>query len=119
MRRDLHLLEHIADYCDDIQDTLISVESSFERFTSDKQAQYAVAFSILQIGELVNRLSDELRSGTKDEIEWSAIKGMRNIIAHDYGVIRLNIIWNIASEDIPVLKSFCEAYLETALHDAP
>lgn len=48
-------------------------------------AQYAIAFSILQIGELVAKLSEELRSATRNEIDRPAFKGMRNIIAHDYG----------------------------------
>ncbi len=60
----------------------------------------------------MNKLSEELRSRTTEEITWSAIKGMRNIIAHDYGMIRLNVVWNTAMEDVPVLKSFCEAHLE-------
>ena len=109
--RDGQRLEHIADYCDDIRDALDSLDNAFAAFSADKKAQYAVAFSLLQIGELVGKLSDELKDGTKEEIDWPAIKSLRNIIAHDYGAIRLSILWNIASEDIPALRAFCEAHL--------
>ena len=87
------------------------IESSYERFISDKQSQYSIAFSIMQIAELVGKLSEELRASTKQEIDWPAVKGMRNIIVHDYGEVRLSVIWNVATLDIPPLKAFCEKYL--------
>lgn len=37
----------------------------------------------IQIGELVGRLSEEF-IGVHSEIPWHAIKGMRNLHAHDY-----------------------------------
>ena len=109
--RDDRILEHIADYCDDIQDAVDLIESSYERFISDKQSQYSIAFSIMQIGELVGKLSEELRASTKQEIDWPAVKGMRNIIVHDYGEVRLSVVWNVATLDIPPLKAFCEKHL--------
>ena len=115
--RDIPLLEHILDYCEDIHDVMVSLEGDYDRFIADRKAQYAIAFSILQIGELVNKLSEELRNHTTEEITWSAIKGMRNIIAHDYGMIRLNVVWNTAMEDVPVLRSFCEAHLKDKIRD--
>jgi len=110
-RHDIQRLEHILDYCEDIEDALVRVCHSYEQFLSEKMAQYAIAFSILQIGELVAKLSEELRSATRDEIDWPAVKGMRNIIAHDYGEVRLSIVWNVATNDIPVLKAFCKRQL--------
>ena len=108
---DLRILEHIADYCDDIQDALKRVEQSYDRFTADRPMQYMMAFSILQIGELVGKLSDEIRSSKIHEIDWPAVKRMRNIIVHNYGEIRFSILWNVATEDIPLLKAFCEKHL--------
>lgn len=112
--RDVQRMEHIVDYCEDIEDTLLSIDQSSERFFGERQAQYAIAFSILQIGELVGKLSDELRSETKDQMDWPAIKGMRNIIVHDYGEIRLNVVWDVATHDIPNLKAFCLKQLDEA-----
>ena len=109
--RDERILEHIGDYCEDIQDAVDLVERSYDRFITDKHSQYSIAFSIMQIGELVGKLSEELRTSTKQEIDWPAVKGMRNIIVHDYGEVRLSIVWNVATLDIPPLKVFCERYL--------
>lgn len=110
--RDTQRLEHVLDYCEDIEDMLRAISSSKETFFNNKQVQYSIAFSILQIGELVGRLTDDLRERTKQEIDWRAIKGMRNIIVHDYGEIRLQVVWDVATRDIPVLKAFCLRQLE-------
>ncbi len=110
--RDTQRLEHILDYCEDVADMLSAISFSKETFFNNKQVQYSIAFSILQIGELVGKLSDELRERTKQEIDWQAIKGMRNIIVHDYGEIRLQVVWDVATRDIPVLKAFCVQQLD-------
>lgn len=74
--------------------------------------QRSIAFCILQIGELVGKLSEELRAATVDEINWTSIKAMRNIVAHDYGNVELDRAWDVATEDAPVLKAFCEKCLQ-------
>lgn len=58
---------------------------------------------IIQIGELVNRLSDECIE-EYNRIPWHAIRGMRNLHAHDYENVDLEIVWNTLLEDIPYLK---------------
>ena len=110
-RHDLQLLEHIIDYCDDIKDALAIVNNTYDSFLTNKMAQYTIAFSILQIGELVGGLSESLRAVSKREIDWPAVKGMRNIIVHHYGEVRLGVVWNVAVNDIPILKEFCERHL--------
>ena len=87
---DQQILMHIQDYCDDTERYLISFDHSHETFLSTPMYQHAIAFCILQIGELVGKLSDELRIVTAHEINWRAIKGMRNIVVHDYGHVRFS-----------------------------
>jgi len=64
----------------------------------------------LQIGELVSVLSD----GFKEEntaIQWREIKLLRNIVAHRYGQVDYDIIWDICCRDIPDLMDFCSRSL--------
>lgn len=61
------------------------------------------AFSLAQIGELSGRISEELQNEYSD-IPWRQIKGMRNIIIHDYNGINMNIIHETVANDIPTLK---------------
>ena len=39
---------------------------------------------------------------------WREIKAMRNIAAHNYGEIDIDILWETAIGDIPNLKVYCE-----------
>lgn len=59
LQPDLQRLEHIRDYCDEIQKTIKRYGASFEIFDSDADYQRSVSFCILQIGELSGRLSSE------------------------------------------------------------
>ena len=109
---DLQRLEHIRDYCDEIQKTIERYGNSFEVFDDDADYQRSVSFCILQIGELSGRLSQEYRQATASRIQWGPIKGMRNLVAHSYGSMSRDIIWETAVSDIPVLRDFCNEQLE-------
>ena len=86
---DLQRIEHIRDYCLQIGKTILRYGDSFETFKADMDFQQSVAFSVLQIGELCNSLSEEYRKLTRENVEWNAIRGLRNIVAHAYGSIKL------------------------------
>ena len=111
LSRDLQRILKIRDYCLGIQDTIARFGNSPDAFLLDSDYQQPIAFSILQIGELTGGLSEEYRSSTKEQIQWPHIKGVRNIIVHDYGKIQLDRVWDIATKDIPVLKAFCNDQL--------
>ncbi len=106
--RDKQRIEHILNYCTDIEAATERFGKRYETFVSDKDYHDVVAFRILQIGELAGSLSDELRSMTSEEMNWQQIKAMRNIVAHHYGKIELKIVWDTAMIDIPLLRAFCE-----------
>ena len=65
---------------------------------------------IFQIGELSNALSDGYHESHR-AIPWHAIRGFRNIIGHDYGVVEPLWAWNTIQYDIPKLKEFLEQQL--------
>ena len=110
--RDVSVLKHIQEYCEDIERYLQAVGGSFDAFLTNSMCQHSISFCILQIGELVGKLSDVLRTATIDEINWTAIKGMRNIVVHDYGNVDQEEVWTAAILDVPKLKAFCEAKTE-------
>ena len=64
----------------------------------------ASVFALSQIGELVKNIGKETME-KYNNIEWIAIKNLRNKIVHDYDGIKLNFIWDIITEDISNLKS--------------
>lgn len=109
---DLQRINHIRDYCVEIEKTIQRYGNSFAVFDQDPDYQRSVSFCILQIGELSGGLSQEYRRETAHRVQWGPIKAMRNLVAHNYGSMSRDIIWETATTDIPVLKSFCEEQIE-------
>ena len=108
---DLQRIEHIRDYCIAIKQTISRYGESFEIFDSDPDYQRSVSFSIFQIGELSGGLSKEYRDQTASRIQWNPIRGMRNLVAHSYGSMDREVIWETAVTDIPILQQFCDEQL--------
>lgn len=104
---DAVIIKKIIKYCDDINTLMTRFDKDFEKYKTDISFQYACNMCIIQIGELANRLSEETKEGSKS-IPWQAIRGMRNLHAHDYENVDLEIVWNTLLEDIPALKKRLE-----------
>lgn len=100
---DFLVLKKMIGYCDDIATLMEKYHSDFQTYRTDISFQYACNMCIIQIGELVGRLSDNAIE-EHSEIPWYAIKAMRNLHAHDYENVDLEIVWNTLCEDIPDLK---------------
>ena len=101
-QRDIQRIEHILDYCDDIENAVQRFGKDFDCFRTDKAYHDLICFYLLQIGEMAGQLSTDFQAKTSDVMDWGLMKGMRNVVAHHYGVIRLDIVWNTIIEDIPV-----------------
>ena len=56
------------------------------------------------IGEMVDKLSEDFKKD-HGKIEWTKIKGFRNLVAHDYLGIDAEEVWQIIKDKIPTLKS--------------
>ena len=115
---DIQRIRHISTYCRDIAATLRRFGVEYEIFANDRDYQNSVSMSIMQIGELSVGLSDEFKNETRNKIQWSLIRGMRNMFAHAYISMNKEDIWDTAVNDIPVLLKFCEETIQVAHEDA-
>ena len=66
----------------------------------------ATALCVMQIGELTTHLSDDFKK-TYTEIPWTQIKALRNVVAHHYGKIDDESLWETLKFDIPKLRDYC------------
>ena len=105
---DYQTIQKIIRYCDDVATILNRHEVDFAKFENDVEFEYACNMCIIQIGELVGRLSDDFQIEHSD-IPWHAIKAMRNLYAHDYEHIHLPTVWKALTNDVPNLKKQLEA----------
>mgnify|MGYP000848856947 CR=1 FL=1 len=109
--KDKALIQHILDYCDEVEQTVSRFGNAFDSFNSDKIYRNAITMCILQIGELAGHLSGEF-TAEHSGIPWRSIKAMRNIAAHAYGSISIPDVWDTINNDIPVLKEYCQRLIK-------
>lgn len=115
--RDISIIKHMLRYCNEIAKTLDRFGRDIEIFKNDNDYKDSLSMKIFQIGELANHLSDEYLEQTKNDMNWNAIRGMRNRFAHGYGKMDLNKIYYTAIEDIPVVKDFLEREIKKEEED--
>jgi uncharacterized protein with HEPN domain len=80
-------------------------------FMDDTRTQDAVIHNLQTLAESTQHLSEELRR-KYPEVEWRSIAAFRNVAVHDYLGIDLKQIWDIVSDDLPILKRQIEAIVK-------
>jgi len=104
------ILEHMLDDAQDV--VAFSDEAgSIESFRQNTMIYKAVVMSLLNIGELAAHLPDEFIAA-HEEIPWKHMTGMRNIAAHGYQNMNLDIVWDTAKTSIPELLNFLHDQLK-------
>ena len=100
---DEHILLRIDSLIEQIELVLNDTKGlSFNDFKNSDVLCRASCFSIAQIGEIMNHLSNLLSSKYK-EIPWISARRMRNVIVHDYGHVDVEQIYSTIKEDLPLL----------------
>jgi uncharacterized protein with HEPN domain len=100
--RNLFRLGHIRD-CIAKVEYLANKLHNYDNFETQWVEQDAIIRNLEIIGEASVNVSDDLKAQYPD-IDWKAMRGMRNFVTHQYFGVSLTIIWDIVVNDIPVLK---------------
>jgi len=74
----------------------------FDEFCADSRTVDAVVRNLEIIGEASTGIPEGIKL-LKPEVDWVAIKGLRNRIVHEYFGLSLSVIWAIVENDLPVL----------------
>ena len=108
VQRLLHMLEGIKR----LKEMLAGVEKL--AFLEDLRLQDATSFDISTIGEAAAHVSEEFQVA-HPEIPWMEMRGLRNRLVHifDYEQINYDIIWDVATVELPNLESDIRAALST------
>jgi uncharacterized protein with HEPN domain len=99
--RDLASLLDIVNCCDLIEEWTKGLTR--DEVFRNVILQRAILYEITVIGEAVRRISEEFKAA-HPEVEWSAMKGMRNHLVHDYDEILEENVWKVVSADIFELR---------------
>ena len=62
----------------------------------------SIMFRVIQIAENIMKLDEEFQK-KNSHIPWRAIRGMRNMIVHNYGAVDLAIVYDTVANSIPEL----------------
>jgi len=80
---------------------------TFHKYMQSRMTQLAVERSIEIIGEAAHNVSEAFRA-EHPEIPWRSMIGQRNVIVHEYGEIRQERLWIVATVRIPELIRLLE-----------
>jgi uncharacterized protein with HEPN domain len=93
---------------EDIRDSLELIseyvkDMDYDSWKSDRKTIDAVIRNIEIIGEAASHLPENIQE-QYDDIPWYQMKGMRNILIHEYFGIDIEVLWRTVQEDLPLLK---------------
>jgi hypothetical protein len=73
---------------------------TYDEFIEDEKTMDAVLRNLEVIGEAARNIPEELR-GKYPDVEWHRMIGLRNIISHEYFGVDMQIIWEVATRNVP------------------
>ena len=82
----------------------------FDQFLADRRTYRAVEREFEIMGEAARNLSESFRAA-HPEIPWKSIIGQRNVLAHEYGHIRYDLLWQAITGHLPALIAQIERLL--------
>ncbi len=96
-------------YLQDIKESIKKIEKytkslTFAAFSRDTEKVDAVVRNLEIIGEAANNIPKKIKDKYPN-IPWREIVNARNVIAHEYFGVLLDIIWKTIKDDLPKLKS--------------
>lgn len=104
--RDNDQLGIILHYCERLEASIRCFGDSYDTFVSSSPFQDSCSLCLIQMGEAVNRLSDDFKRA-HPEIDWRRIYGMRCHLVHGYEMFDAEIAWDAIQRQVPSLRDFC------------
>lgn len=100
-------------YIDRIRENLIFImdhmkDVSQEKLEEEPVLQDSMMFRLIQVSESAKNLTEDYLE-KNPQIPWTDIFGLRNRIIHDYGNVKLKIVYDTLTKDVPdLLKMLTE-----------
>ena len=107
--RDILLLMEILEMIESIEKYTAGLTE--DEFYNMDVVKDAVLLKLIMIGELVNKLSDGLKSA-ESHVSWNQIKAARNFYVHQYGHVDWTTVWEVKYKHLSLLKNQIKTILE-------
>lgn len=89
---------------------------TLDEFLDDELVQAAVIRCVEVIGEAARSVSEDIRRRAP-EIPWPLITGMRNVLAHEYGTVVLDKIYEVVTDHLSELLAQLSPLIESLEQD--
>ncbi len=103
-------------YLDDIAEAGGRIEKYAKGFTFVKLKKNSlVVDGIVRNLEIIGEAAKNIPANIKEkypDIEWKKIAGLRDILAHEYFGVDLQVLWDIIENKLPVLKKQIKGVLK-------
>ena len=104
------------DFLADIQETIRRANQyignmDYTAFVNDTKTQDAVIRTLEIIREAVKHLSADLRAA-HPELPWKSMAGVRDKLIHHYFGVNIDVVWQIAVDELPVMGLQVEKILK-------
>lgn len=103
LNKDYYILLSMIETIEKIIRYTSNYQSAEELYQNDRDFDAAM-MNFIVIGEACGKPTEEFKL-KNEHINWAMIYGLRNIIAHHYFGINVDLVWQIIRNDLPKLKS--------------
>jgi uncharacterized protein with HEPN domain len=85
---------------------------TFADFVADGRTRDAVVRNLMTMGESVRWIPDVILDQHPD-VPWRTLRGMRNVVVHEYFGVDDAILWQTVRGDLPPLVPLLEAVVDS------
>jgi uncharacterized protein with HEPN domain len=97
--------EYIHHMLDEIDFILSEISNKdYESFIREATLKRAFVRSLEIIGEASKKLPEDVKA-IQPDIEWRKVTGMRDRLIHDYFGVDYTIVWDVAKNKLPDLRT--------------
>ncbi len=100
---DYYILLSALDAVDKILKYTVAYKNAEEFYENDRDFDAAM-MNFVVLGEMAGKLSEDFKF-SNSQINWAKIYGLRNIIAHHYFGINVDLIWQIIQNELPMFRN--------------
>ena len=91
----------IADYTDGM---------TFDEFVGDARTMDAVVRNLMTMGESIRWIPEPILEAHPG-VPWRTLRGVRNVVVHEYFGVDPRVLWETVQRDLPPLEADLEAVL--------
>jgi uncharacterized protein with HEPN domain len=93
-------------------------DMDFTAFQADEKTKSAVVWKITNIGKAAKNIPQHVRLKYRS-VPWKDMARMRDKIAHLYFGIDYELVWGVATVELPAVKPNIEMIIRETEHDLP